>query len=157
VQGAFFCFYIAFSVVALMNVATSVFVEAMSHSMSVEKDDRSEMELRKIFKHLDTCKRGTLRTDDLKRLSSKRFKEDLSKMDIDPREAGSLFELMDMDHSGGVDRKEFTQGCKRLRSPAKAIDIFHLLRKVQEVLERVGRLEDNMTHVGGPDAPSQLG
>jgi len=69
----------------------------------------------------------------------------MKSLEIDAEEAKGLFLLLDADGSGTVDSEEFTQGCLRLRGPARAIDVSTMMysnkRMVQWWREKIQSLE----------------
>eukprot|EP00747_Dinoflagellata_sp_TGD_P109278 gnl/TRDRNA2_/TRDRNA2_170626_c0_seq1.p1 gnl/TRDRNA2_/TRDRNA2_170626_c0~~gnl/TRDRNA2_/TRDRNA2_170626_c0_seq1.p1 ORF type:complete len:308 (-),score=66.17 gnl/TRDRNA2_/TRDRNA2_170626_c0_seq1:299-1138(-) len=136
--GLIFVFYIAFALLALMNVVTGVFVEA---ALKSAKDD----EEKSMLESLNTlfC---TMADDGVMKLNQFEEMVDdpemaivLKSLDLVPEETKALFMLMDMDDSGEIDYEEFLNGCLKLRGPAKSIDlttVMHENRKTSRKLVR---------------------
>lgn len=134
-----FTMYIAFTVFAMMNVVTGIFVESVVISAKADKDFMLLNNVREIFNTmeggLDT---GTMSWDDFQgKLDSPQMQQFFKGLDLDPCEARSLFKLLDVDDSGLVDADEFLSGCFRLRGPAKALDMALLYREVRNLSTRV--------------------
>merc|ERR1712129_6783 len=77
---------------------------------------------------------GEITWEDFEGLLGEQQMQDYFKaIDVDLSEAKSVFDLLDLDHSGSLDAYEFLDGCLRLRGKAKALDsalIMHELRQV---------------------------
>merc|ERR1712216_747305 len=58
-------------------------------------------------------------------------------INVDASEAKGLFEILDTDHSGGVDCSEIVNGLLRLRGNAGALEMALLLREVSYLGERI--------------------
>lgn len=138
IQGVIFVLYIAFTVLALTNVVTGVFVEGALKSAKQEEEDVMLHTLRNMF-----CEDGDSEDSDaqFRRLSKEEFKRRLGKpelceylqsINVDPREANMLFTLIDDDNSGTIDYEEWVCGCMRIRGAARAIDTILLLHEVVE-------------------------
>merc|ERR1711988_1651451 len=132
VHGVMFAMYIAFTVIAFMNVVTGVFVEGAISQTKQAKSDRLLKGLTKLFWNLDGTERGLVFADDLKRIGGREL-ERLKRYGIAPEEMGALFDLMDSQGAGFVDHEEMALGCMRLRGPAKSIDMLRVLHEVRQV------------------------
>jgi len=131
VQGLVFALYIAFTVLALTNVVTGVFVEGALKSAKQEEERNMYETLQQMFLFADDGGDGSLSTEEFKsRLMTSDMSKYLESIDINPSEAHLLFELIDSDGSGEVDYAEFVGGCMRIRGAAKAIDVILLLHEV---------------------------
>lgn len=124
-----FVFYIAFAVLAMMNVVTGVFVESALLTAKADRDAQVINQVKAILHGNEaepSCE--TLTWDGFaKRLGEPGVDKYFTAMDIDIADARGLFLLLDTDESGEVDSEEFIQGCLRLRGPAKSIDVATLL------------------------------
>mmetsp|Transcript_71155 Transcript_71155/g.180147 ORF Transcript_71155/g.180147 Transcript_71155/m.180147 type:complete len:312 (-) Transcript_71155:118-1053(-) len=133
VQGVVFSFYIAFTVLALTNVVTGIFVDGALKSAQREQDDIMVKNLCEMFEG-----------QGMTRLSISAFKQKLfstemqaylESIGVDTREANILYELLDGDGSGSIDYEEFVGGCMRLRGQAKAIDVMYLLYETRHIFK----------------------
>merc|ERR1719440_2078032 len=65
-------------------------------------------------------------------------------IDVDINNARDLFELLDCDGSGSIDREEFMDGCLKIWTPAKGMDLKTIARDINMVRYQV---RDMMTMV----------
>lgn len=129
----FFSWFIAFSVLAMLNVVTGVFVESVLLSARADKDQFLVNNVREIFQTVDGgIKEGCMNLDQfLQKLHTPQMQEFLKGIDVDPSDAKGLFRLLDVDDSGVVEADEFLSGCLRLRGPAKALDAALIIQEVR--------------------------
>merc|ERR1712232_1087228 len=143
-QGVVFCAYVAFTVLALMNVVTGVFVQG---ALEAAKKDESEfmwMNLRQMFNDADADDDGKLSSDEFQlALARADMQEYLKTIDVNPDEAETLFKVLDLDGSGNIDYDEFVHGCLRLKGNAKAIDFFTLQHDQKLWMRQVSKMLDD--------------
>eukprot|EP00747_Dinoflagellata_sp_TGD_P133156 gnl/TRDRNA2_/TRDRNA2_175159_c0_seq5.p1 gnl/TRDRNA2_/TRDRNA2_175159_c0~~gnl/TRDRNA2_/TRDRNA2_175159_c0_seq5.p1 ORF type:complete len:692 (+),score=116.01 gnl/TRDRNA2_/TRDRNA2_175159_c0_seq5:88-2163(+) len=150
--GLLFAFYIAFSLLALMNVVTGVFVESALKSAKDDAEKSMLDSLSTVFCEL-SCD-GSISWPQFQI-----FMDDpnaafvLQSLDLVPDEAKALFSLMDVDDSGEIEYEEFLSGCLKLRGPARSMDLTTVMheqrknhrktmthsRKIEEMIEAVMR------------------
>lgn len=129
-----FSMYIAFCLLAMMNVVIGVFVESVLLSTKNDKDHFLVSNAREIFKTLDGGANGEMTLDDfLRKVDTPEMHEFFKGINVDPSEAQSLFDLIDLDGSGSIDAEEFLRACVRLRGPAMALDAAVLVQRVSQV------------------------
>jgi len=141
-----FAAYIAFSVLAMMNVVTGVFVESALASARADREAEVVNQVRRLFQVTDRDSSGSISWEEFcAALDDDDMSRFMKSLDIDTEEAKGLFLLLDTDGSGTVDSEEFTQGCLRLRGPARAIDVSTLMysnkRMVMWWREKIQSLE----------------
>eukprot|EP00747_Dinoflagellata_sp_TGD_P195613 gnl/TRDRNA2_/TRDRNA2_64549_c0_seq1.p1 gnl/TRDRNA2_/TRDRNA2_64549_c0~~gnl/TRDRNA2_/TRDRNA2_64549_c0_seq1.p1 ORF type:complete len:680 (+),score=125.28 gnl/TRDRNA2_/TRDRNA2_64549_c0_seq1:68-2041(+) len=149
VLGPFFVLYIAFALLALMNVVTGVFVESALKSAKDDQEHNTLNQLHKLFSEADEDRSGKLSWKEFEsKLEAPAFLKVLQNMDVEPNEAKELFKLIDIDDSGEIDYEEFISGFLRLRGPAKAIDltmVMHEARRSSRVkLHLIRRIDRRM-------------
>jgi len=171
----FFLVFIAFAVLALLNVITAVFVEA---AVQMSQNDRelvvlAEMESKEelisimqcVFNELDTNDSGALSLDEFERhIDDEKIVAFLNSMGLDVSQVRILFTLLDVDWTGEVDMEEFVTGCLRLKGGAKSLDMAVLIYQVEWIVhhlmktrcslhgtKQVGRLSASSP----PDSPAQ--
>jgi len=140
--GALPCFafacYIAFTVIAMMNVVTGVFVENAIKSAKEDKDFFMINNMREVFKEANGGITGVMTWETFEsQLDKHNMQEYFRAIDVDPSEAKGLFRLLDLDGSGFIDAEEFLSGCLRLRGPAKALDLALLMHEVRRMVSRI--------------------
>jgi len=133
-QGFVFCMYIAFTVLALTNVVTGIFIEGVLKN-SKEVEEKMMLEgLHNIFLNIDTSSSGRITTEQFRSIfASPHMQRQLENINVNVSEASLLFNLLDDDNSGSIDYNEFVGGCMRLRQSAKAIDIIMVMHETQQI------------------------
>mmetsp|Transcript_71803 Transcript_71803/g.202715 ORF Transcript_71803/g.202715 Transcript_71803/m.202715 type:complete len:255 (+) Transcript_71803:1651-2415(+) len=134
-----FCFYIAFTILAMLNVVTAIFVESVLETTKKDKNLFMVNNVRELFNEVE----GGVRTGEMdwgtfqEKLETPPMIEFFKAMDIDRSEAVCLFRLLDLDNGGSVDAEEFLSGCLRLRGPAKALDLALLISEVAKISQQI--------------------
>lgn len=138
-SALFFSFYIAFTLLAVLNVVTGVFVQSVLLSAKTEKDVFMVNNVRDLFQEeVEGGIRGIMGRDVfLSKLDTPQMRAFFRAIDVDETEAEGLFRLMDLDDNGGVDAEEFLSGCMRLRGPARALDLTMLVREVRRLDQQI--------------------
>jgi len=124
-----FTLYIAFTVLAMLNVVTGVFIESVMKNAAAEKEQHTINHLTGLFSKCDVSQDGEITWQEFERqLETKEMKEFFRTIDVDISNARSLFDLLDIDESGSVNAEEFMDGCLRIWAPSKGLD-FHMIRR----------------------------
>jgi voltage-gated sodium channel len=130
--------YVAFTMFAMLNVITGVFVESALASDAEEKDAALVSQLLDFLAHTGLARPGVLTWDEFQeRLRDPAMHMYFKSVDLDSGEALSLFKLMDADENGEVEAEEFVLGCLRLRGNAKAIDLATLMYENRRAFGRI--------------------
>eukprot|EP00929_Paragymnodinium_shiwhaense_P071677 TRINITY_DN36421_c0_g1_i1.p1 TRINITY_DN36421_c0_g1~~TRINITY_DN36421_c0_g1_i1.p1 ORF type:complete len:899 (-),score=203.45 TRINITY_DN36421_c0_g1_i1:217-2913(-) len=141
-----FLVFITFAFVAVMNVATAVFVEATMRRSNSDRDMmvQSEMNetrdfldsMRDVFEELDADKGGDVTKDELQEhLCNPYIGAYFTRLGVDVDNFDKLYSLLDSNNSGTISQDEFIYGCLRLRGQAKALDLEHIVKTISEVYE----------------------
>merc|ERR1712083_153277 len=69
-------------------------------------------------------------------------------IDLNVFKVRKLFRLMDTDRSGDISRREFIQGCNRLRGEAKELDLAILQGEVNRVSMDIGNVSKLICRLG---------
>lgn len=128
----------AFSVLALLNVVTGVFVDGAMRSAAKDRDlviqdqlthdSQYIQDLRKLFMEADADGTGCLSLQEfLDYLQDEHVQSYLRALDIHISEATSLFHLLDIDDSGALSVDEFIAGFLRFKGEAKGVDVLTLM------------------------------
>eukprot|EP00927_Polykrikos_kofoidii_P044019 TRINITY_DN3810_c0_g3_i1.p1 TRINITY_DN3810_c0_g3~~TRINITY_DN3810_c0_g3_i1.p1 ORF type:complete len:624 (+),score=118.20 TRINITY_DN3810_c0_g3_i1:62-1873(+) len=126
-------FFIAFTIFAMLNVVTGVFVEQYMVFAQGDKQEFMMNRICDIFKeslHLDNGTIGRISWIAFeKSLETEEMQDYFKSIDLDLSQAKGLFELLDADGNGTLDAVEFVVGCVRLTGQAKALDMALLMNE----------------------------
>lgn len=132
-----FCLYIAFTMIALMNVVTGVFVENAIECANRDKENYLVHTVRELFEKADTESTGAVTWTEFQCLLARpEMQSYLKAIGVDVVSARGLFEILDLDHSGSIDADELLTGTLRLRGDAKAIDLAALIYETRWMTRR---------------------
>lgn len=136
--GVVFVLYIAFAVLALLNVVTGVFVDSAVTRAHRMKDITVVNTACRLFDLLDLDQTGKISEEEFEsQLYTEPMQEYLADIDVDVSEAKWLFEILDIDRTGAIDFDEFLSGCLRLRGPAKALDLLLVTRETRRMFSQI--------------------
>lgn len=149
-----FLAFITFSILALMNVVTAVFVGTAVQQAEADRDlmVQKEMEhkgefvglMQQVFNELDSNNSGALSLEEFeKHIEDDKIMAYLRTLEIDVSQVRTLFTLLDVDNTGEVDIDEFVGGCMRLRGGATSMDLAVLKYQVEWILKAVQTLNRN--------------
>lgn len=123
-MGVLYVLYITFTVFAMLNVVTGVFIESVMKHANRENEIRTMANVQHLFKHLDVDSRGEITWEKFEQsLHKNEMREFFKTIDVDIRHAKNLFEVLDVDGSGSINAAEFMDGCLRIWSPTKGLDL----------------------------------
>jgi len=156
--GWAFAAYIAFSLLAVMNVVTGVFVQTALQSAEKGEDSLIEERIIALFSSTDKLSlvhRGGRALITLKeiqaRLEDPQFERDWKAINVSRSEAEYIFELLDVTGCGEIGVEDFVAACIRLHGGAKSIDVLtvmqesrHSSRKLEEVSASTLELADSV-------------
>jgi len=143
--GFAFTAYIAFAILALLNVVTGVFVQTALQSARDEEDAfltdqiislfhmRANAELAGLGKSAQT-----LTSDEVEEVLANQGEavKEWRAIDLKPEEAKYLFNLLDIERKGEVDFEEFLSGCLRLKGSAKSIDMLAVMQEFRSFVRK---------------------
>eukprot|EP00928_Gymnodinium_smaydae_P089874 TRINITY_DN73764_c0_g1_i1.p1 TRINITY_DN73764_c0_g1~~TRINITY_DN73764_c0_g1_i1.p1 ORF type:complete len:636 (-),score=126.69 TRINITY_DN73764_c0_g1_i1:146-2053(-) len=145
---ALFFFYITFTMLAVLNIITGVFVDNAMEMASSQREVQVERELqmrenfaeelRGLFDMMDGDGSGSLNLEELNEfLRDLRVRSYFVALGLDVEDTERLFKLIDSDDSGEVGIQEFLDGCLRIKGEAKSIDIQGILAEVRRLSAKV--------------------
>jgi len=148
-----FLFYIAFSMLAVLNIITGVFVDNAVETARTQRDFlvQKEMELkekwcqemRALFTEMDTDGSGTVCLSEVKDFfNDERVRSYFIALGLDTQDAERLFLLLDEDDSGEIGVDMFLNGCLRLKGGARSIDVYQLLQDYRRLNDRILDLQE---------------
>lgn len=146
--------YVIFTILALMNVFTGVFVDkAVQNSKKQRKSQIEEAidkkrtildQIVEFFVATDVNSDGTISAEEIHTLLHDPVMSAYFDMiGFRPGDAKLVAELLDHDNSGDISLHEFINGCERLRGDAKGIDIHLLLMECYQINDKLDRLQDS--------------
>jgi len=127
-----YMFFILFSTFCVMNVLTGIFCQNAIETFENDKDNVMEYQLAEKTRYIDTLTRlfrewdvsgdGKCTKEEFETLlDDQRMQALMRTLDIEHRDALTVFSMMDVDGTGCLDLDEFVHGCITLRGGAKAV------------------------------------
>ncbi|CAE7032049.1 Scn2a [Symbiodinium natans] len=143
----FFLIYRCMIGFAVLNVVNAVFVQQTMLLASNDEDlafkqkqkdwDWYSKKVRRLFGAIDTSGDGSITFDEFSNLvQSPKLKFWMSQLELEYHDLLGLFEMLD-DGDGEISIDEFLESARRLKGPAKAIDMFRMETKVELLLAQV--------------------
>lgn len=134
--AAVFVLYIAFAVLAMMNVVTGIFVESALQSTRADEEKEVRQQLQELFSNVDAGHDGLVCWEEfVQHLEKPDMMRCFESLGFNINEAYGLFNLLDTEQSGNIECEELLEGCLRLRGPANAIDVATLQYSSKRVFE----------------------
>jgi hypothetical protein len=129
-----FLVFIAFSLFAVVNIVTGVFVESALQANVKDKDILVHEELhskqtylesmQEIFEEMDESGEGNITLAEFEaKLQDERVQAYFNVLKLDVSDAKVLFHLLDHDHSDEVGVDEFLEGCYKLQGESRSLDM----------------------------------
>lgn len=149
--GLFF-FYVSFTMLAVLNIITGVFVDNAVETAKSQRDvlvqkefelkERYLNEMRELFKDMDDDGSGTVTLEEIKEyFADPRVMSYFQALGLDTNDTERLFRLIDDDCSGDVNVEEFLHGCMRLKGGARSIDVHQLLLECKRLEQKFEKIE----------------
>merc|ERR1740129_1686541 len=137
-NALFFCFYVFFVSIAVMNIVTGIFVDSAINSARCDQEEviqeqlhnekSSIATLRRIFEEADADASGYITKGEFDtHMKAAQTKAQFASLNINVAEARRFFRLLDTDNSESICINEFIHGCMRMKGNASGIDVATLL------------------------------
>jgi hypothetical protein len=150
-----YLFFILFASFCMLNVIIGIFCQnAMAaYDQDREKLMEAQMKERKkyvdsltsLFNEWDSSGDGVLAYAEFEEhLEDDAMLAVLKALEIERRDALTLFELLDVDGSGGLNIDEFICGCIQFRGGAKAVQIEKSAHDTRTMLKKLGMVEQTV-------------
>lgn len=146
IMGVFFCLYIAFAVLAVLNVITGVFVDNAIKASQQDADtiilEQTESrkkhieDVKSVFNKADLDNSGKLDWEEFKTHIDNPYVQAYFRqldLDVEGSSVEGLFNLLDFDGNGTLDLDEFIFGCAKMKGYAKSIDLIRLKHGQREI------------------------
>mmetsp|Transcript_114455 Transcript_114455/g.357931 ORF Transcript_114455/g.357931 Transcript_114455/m.357931 type:complete len:742 (-) Transcript_114455:50-2275(-) len=134
-NGIAFTGYVAFTLLALMNVVTGVFVQTALQNAKEEEDLFLTDQIMKLFEISNREQRKTITLEEINaRLCNPEAAGEWKSINVQAEEAKYLFELLDIDETGEIGFEEFLSGCLRLHGCAKSFDLLTVMQEARSMM-----------------------
>jgi len=146
--GMLFAGYIAFALLALMNVVTGVFVQTALQSAKDEEDTFLVDQVVKLFNSQSPTDMATITLNQIKqRLNDPAVAAEWKSINVQPQEAEYLFSLLDIEQTGEIAFQEFLSGCLRLHGHSKSMDVLTVMQEARSSMRNWRMTSDNWTEI----------
>jgi len=140
-----FLLYIAFTVLAILNIVNGLFLETAMDRAREERDLYLASNARAVFARADQGHTGLITWPNFQSaLDHSDMVDFFEAIDIDISEAKELFDLLDMSGDGTIQADEFLNGCLRMHGPAKALDLLLCSRDINQMYEQIGEMHQTV-------------
>ncbi|CAK9092119.1 unnamed protein product [Durusdinium trenchii] len=158
IWGYLYVVYIAFCMFAVLNVMTGMFCQSAIesaerdqelHVQAVLNTKQQQVEMFMSIFHMLQKDRGR-RASHNQNLTFTEFEHLFDQphirsffqaLDVETKDAWTLFKLMDVSGHGDIDASEFVEGCMRLKGPARAIDMSILMQEQRRMRKKLVSME----------------
>jgi len=135
--GFAFASFIAFALLALMNVVTGVFVQTALLSAREEEDAFMTSQIIALFNVADKDGSATISWEEIvESLDDPQTAKEWKSIGVQAEDARYLFKMLDLDGTGEVAFEEFMGGALRLSGGAKAIDLLTVMQEQRKNQEK---------------------
>eukprot|EP00928_Gymnodinium_smaydae_P074982 TRINITY_DN57_c0_g1_i1.p1 TRINITY_DN57_c0_g1~~TRINITY_DN57_c0_g1_i1.p1 ORF type:complete len:574 (+),score=74.33 TRINITY_DN57_c0_g1_i1:74-1795(+) len=138
-----FIFYISMSYLAMMSLATGLFVAEVNAKVQEDSREATKQNISELFNALTTNGSDIERTIFMDNLEHPLMLKFLKMLDVHPCEASLLFDLLDEDGGGSLDKDELVNGFMRFRGSARALEMCILRREVGDIMDKLDDLNQN--------------
>eukprot|EP00931_Biecheleriopsis_adriatica_P065985 TRINITY_DN40416_c0_g1_i1.p1 TRINITY_DN40416_c0_g1~~TRINITY_DN40416_c0_g1_i1.p1 ORF type:complete len:693 (+),score=97.87 TRINITY_DN40416_c0_g1_i1:232-2079(+) len=158
-------FYLCYTLImslCVLNVLTGIFCQAAIETAQNDKDNVIQFQLMEKQRYVETLKGLFAQFDDSgdgkcsleefqRHLMDDQMQALLRSLDIEIRDALTLFELLDSDGTGTVELDEFVTSCITLRGGAKAVHMEKMSALSKSIERKLGSIDNSLdflkTHV----------
>lgn len=161
--GVFFCAYIAFSIFAVLNVITGVFVDNAIRANQQDADviimEQTEArkkhidDVKSVFEKADSDGSGTLTWEEFQTHVENPYVQAYFRqigLELAVDDARTIFSLLDFDGGGCIDLDEFIFGCGHLKGFATSMDLARMGHaQRQQTNKLIARANEQADHLEG--------
>lgn len=143
VLGVAFSLYISFAVLVMLNLVTGVFVEQAQRLTQADRERSMLAHVKKLFTIADEDGDREISPQEFCRnVDCQQFGFIFEDLNLSLCDADDIFSMIDVDGNGAITPEEFVTGATRLRGPARAFDLYHLVLEVKRLVQHVYFIED---------------
>eukprot|EP00929_Paragymnodinium_shiwhaense_P048467 TRINITY_DN24498_c0_g3_i1.p1 TRINITY_DN24498_c0_g3~~TRINITY_DN24498_c0_g3_i1.p1 ORF type:complete len:819 (+),score=173.22 TRINITY_DN24498_c0_g3_i1:126-2582(+) len=151
-----FASYIAFAILALMNVVTGVFVQTALNSAKEEEESFMTDQIVSLFHIGETAENENASASSAEitldqiigSLEDPSQAKEWNAIGVAAEEARYVFTLLDIEESGRIPFQEFLGGCLRINGPAKSLDVLTVMQEARKnhecLLDELDTLKKNL-------------
>lgn len=143
-----FLIYVAFTILAMLNVVTGIFVDNAFHFAQnqrniailkeIDRKDDYQKKIIQFFDAVDEDGSGEISVEEFTAvLEDPTLAAYFRVLEFDIDDARRFIDLIDTDKSGSLSVDEFLKGCQRFKGPAQAIDVHAVLQEVRSIKEEL--------------------
>jgi len=172
--SALFLVFISFSIFAVVNIVTGVFVDSALQTAQQDRESiiQEEMQskesymksMQHVFEEMDANGNGFISLSEFEAaIEDERMVAYFNALGLDITDVQTLFCLLDRDQEGSIDIEEFLLGCMRLKGEARSLDLAKLLyesdyvvHNLENLVGAVKELSDMVALHTPQNAPSSL-
>eukprot|EP00927_Polykrikos_kofoidii_P058337 TRINITY_DN5279_c0_g1_i1.p1 TRINITY_DN5279_c0_g1~~TRINITY_DN5279_c0_g1_i1.p1 ORF type:complete len:317 (+),score=63.97 TRINITY_DN5279_c0_g1_i1:1019-1969(+) len=135
--GPVFIAYIAFAMLALMNVVTGFFVHTALLRAKKEEEVFVADQIVNLFNMAGEQEDTKVHENAIHEvLADPEYSKEWKAIDILAEEAKYIFRLLDIDGAGIIEFEEFLNGCLRIHGPAKSMDLLTVMQEARVFQKR---------------------
>jgi len=151
-----FLFFILFTVLAVLNIITGIFVKEAQEMASKDHDVQLQRELeenrqlltslKEIFHRMDEHNTGCVSLFDFERtMQHEDVRLRFAQVGLDIQDTTSFFKILDQDDSEELSIEEFVMGCMRFKGRANRMDLEVMLSDTKKLLKKMARTHENFS------------
>lgn len=156
VWGYLYTIFVAFCLFAVLNVMTGMFCQSAIESAERDQDlhiqnamnnKQQQVEMFMSIFHMLQEDRGRRASGNItfmefeQLFDREQIRTFFQALDVEAKDAWTLFKLMDVSGNGDLDASEFVDGCMRLKGPARSIDVSLLLQEQRRIRKKIVSIE----------------
>lgn len=164
---ACFIVYVGIMCLCVMNVLLGIFCQCALDTAAIDKENVIELQMKDkerfvktletLFDGWDDSGDGMCSYDEFSsHIQDEKTQALLRSLQIESRDALTLFSLLDSDGSGQIDLTEFVTGCITLRGSAKAVHMEKLNSMNKFLTRKLEAIENTLARFAAPTGQKQL-